>query len=90
MHIWTFFYSQLYEDAVEMQMFFIKQRDEICRNGERLLTPALSYQEKHLTVALDAEKQSKLEQEQKEDEDKQSKRESEERIMDPDSVSPWY
>nr|XP_034305706.1 protein polybromo-1 isoform X10 [Crassostrea gigas] len=78
--------SQLYEDAVEMQMFFIKQRDEICRNGERLLTPALSYQEKHLTVALDAEKQSKLEQEQKEDEDKQSKRESEERILDPDST----
>nr|XP_022295789.1 protein polybromo-1-like isoform X8 [Crassostrea virginica] len=74
--------SQLYEDAVEMQMFFIKQRDEICRNGERLLTPALSYQEKHLTAALDTEKQSKLEQEQKEDEDKQSKRDSEERILD--------
>ncbi|XP_062616162.1 protein polybromo-1-like [Saccostrea cucullata] len=74
--------SQLYEDAVEMQMFFIKQRDEICRNGERLLTPALSYQEKHLTSALEVEKQKKSEQEQKEDEDKQSKRESEERILD--------
>ncbi|XP_048738876.1 LOW QUALITY PROTEIN: protein polybromo-1-like [Ostrea edulis] len=74
--------SQLYEDAVEMQMFFIKKRDEICRNGERLLTPALSYQEKHLTAALEFEKQTKFEQEQKEDEGKQSKRESEERILD--------
>lgn len=81
------FFHQLYEDAVEMQMFFIKQRDEICRNGERLLTPALSYQEKHLTAALDTEKQSKLEQEQKEDEDKQSKRDSEERILDSGGVS---
>jgi protein polybromo-1 len=70
-----------------MQMFFIKKRDEICRNGERLLTPALSYQEKHLTAALEFEKQSKFEQEQKEDEDKQSKRESEERILDSGCVS---
>ena len=44
---------QLYEDAVEMQKFFIKTRDELCKNGELLLTPALSYTDKHLALALD-------------------------------------
>ena len=61
---------QLYEDAVEMQMLFIKTRDELCKNGEMLLTPALSYTERHLQVALEAEKREKLPQEQKEEEEK--------------------
>lgn len=69
---------QLYEDAVEMQMYFIKTRDETCRNGEILLTPALSYMERHLQVALDAEKMEKLPLEQQNMEDKRSKQEAEE------------
>jgi len=44
---------QLYEDAVEMQMFFIRRRDEVCKNGEILLTPALSYTEKHLSTVIE-------------------------------------
>ncbi|XP_070193759.1 protein polybromo-1-like isoform X2 [Littorina saxatilis] len=64
--------SQLYEDAVEMQMLFIKTRDELCKNGELLLTPALSYTERHLQQALEAEKKEKLPQEQKEEEEKKS------------------
>jgi protein polybromo-1 len=40
--------SQLYEDTVEMQMFFIKNRDTLCKNGEVLLSPALSFTEKHI------------------------------------------
>ena len=63
-------FLQLYEDAVEMQMLFIKTRDELCKNGEMLLTPALSYTERHLQVALEAEKREKLPQEQKEEEEK--------------------
>ncbi|KAK7457993.1 hypothetical protein BaRGS_00039138 [Batillaria attramentaria] len=51
--------SQLYEDAVEMQMLFIKIRDELCKNGELLLTPALSYTERHLNAALEEEKKEK-------------------------------
>ena len=62
--------SQLYEDAVELQMFFIKRRDEITKNGEILLTPALSYMEKHLQISIDEEKKEKLPNEQKEDEEK--------------------
>ncbi|XP_052070858.1 protein polybromo-1-like isoform X2 [Mytilus californianus] len=71
--------SQLYEDAVEMQHFFIKKRDEICKNGEILLTPALSYTERHLQAALDAERNRKMLQE-KEGTEK-AKRESEERQL---------
>ncbi|GFS20715.1 protein polybromo-1 [Elysia marginata] len=55
--------SQLYEDAIEMQYFFIKTRDELCKNGELLLTPALSYTEKHLAQDLEEEQASKQEQE---------------------------
>ena len=51
-------------------MLFIKTRDELCKNGEMLLTPALSYTERHLQVALEAEKREKLPQEQKEEEEK--------------------
>ena len=61
---------QLYEDAVEMQMLFIKTRDELCKNGELLLTPALSYTERHLQAALEAEKKEKLPLELKEEEEK--------------------
>ncbi|XP_071136797.1 protein polybromo-1-like isoform X10 [Mytilus edulis] len=71
--------SQLYEDAVEMQHFFIKKRDEICKNGEILLTPALSYTERHLQAALDAERNRKMLLE-KEGTEK-AKRESEERQL---------
>ena len=71
---------QLYEDAVEMQHFFIKKRDEICKNGEILLTPALSYTERHLQAALDAERHSKLLQEK--DGQEKAKRESEERQLE--------
>ncbi len=40
--------SQLFEDSVDLQKFFIQTRDLLCKNGEVLLTPALSYQEVHL------------------------------------------
>uniref|UniRef100_A0A0B7AIS6 Protein polybromo-1 n=1 Tax=Arion vulgaris TaxID=1028688 RepID=A0A0B7AIS6_9EUPU len=58
--------SQLYEDAVEMQTFFIKTRDELCKNGELLLTPALSYTERHLAQALEMEQKDKQELEKQE------------------------
>ena len=51
-------------------MLFIKTRDELCKNGEMLLTPALSYTERHLQAALEAEKKEKLPQEQREEEEK--------------------
>uniref|UniRef100_A0A8C4QAN4 Polybromo 1 n=1 Tax=Eptatretus burgeri TaxID=7764 RepID=A0A8C4QAN4_EPTBU len=51
--------SEIYEDAVELQQFFIKIRDELCKNGEMLLSPALSYTAKHLAHDLDVERRAK-------------------------------
>uniref|UniRef100_A0A8C3HYN5 Protein polybromo-1 n=1 Tax=Chrysemys picta bellii TaxID=8478 RepID=A0A8C3HYN5_CHRPI len=48
--------SEIYEDAVELQQFFIKIRDELCKNGEILLSPALSYTTKHLHNDVEKEK----------------------------------
>ncbi|XP_059161313.1 protein polybromo-1-like isoform X4 [Physella acuta] len=78
--------SQLYEDAVEMQIFFIKTRDELCKNGEMLLTPALSYTERHLSLALELEQKEKQEQEKLEDEEK--KKVSEEKMEEEKSQDP--
>ena len=77
---WQFllFIFQLYEDSTEMQMFFIKTRDELCRNGEVLLTPALSYTERHLQAALEIERMEKAEAEQREDEEKKKMGENDE------------
>ncbi|ENN78044.1 hypothetical protein HUJ04_006145 [Dendroctonus ponderosae] len=35
--------SQVFEDSIEMQMFFIHVRDELCKHGEVLQSPALIY-----------------------------------------------
>ncbi|XP_064154840.1 protein polybromo-1-like isoform X1 [Anguilla rostrata] len=59
--------SEIFEDAVELQQFFIKIRDELCKNGEILLTPALSYTTKHLHNDVEKEKKEKLPKEIEED-----------------------
>lgn len=59
---------EVYEDAVELQRFFIRIRDELCKNGEILMSPALSYTTKRLQSDVDAEKQEKLPAEALEDE----------------------
>jgi len=52
-------FVQVYEDAVESQKFFIKIRDELCKNGETLLSPALTFTRKMLDAELDQEKKVK-------------------------------
>ncbi|XP_066520452.1 polybromo 1, like [Hoplias malabaricus] len=59
--------SEIFEDSVELQQFFIKIRDELCKNGEILLSPALSYTPKHLHADVEREKREKLPQEIEED-----------------------
>lgn len=59
--------SEIFEDAVELQQFFIRIRDELCKNGEILMTPALSYTSKHLHSDVEKEKKSKLPKEMEED-----------------------
>lgn len=58
-------------------MFFIKIRDEQCRNGETLLTPALSYTERHLAEELEDDRKEKAPREQREDEEKLRQQEAE-------------
>ncbi|XP_067854704.1 protein polybromo-1 isoform X7 [Heptranchias perlo] len=79
--------SEIYEDAVELQHFFIKIRDELCKNGEILLSPALSYTLKHLQHDLEKEKKEKLpkeieEDKQKREEEKKELSESEKNMSD--------
>ncbi|XP_054640093.1 protein polybromo-1-like isoform X2 [Dunckerocampus dactyliophorus] len=59
--------SEIFEDAVELQQFFIRIRDELCKNGEILMSPALSYTSKHLHNDVEKEKKEKLPKEVEED-----------------------
>uniref|UniRef100_A0A3Q3M7Q0 Protein polybromo-1 n=1 Tax=Labrus bergylta TaxID=56723 RepID=A0A3Q3M7Q0_9LABR len=68
--------SEIFEDAVELQQFFIRIRDELCKNGEILMSPALSYTSKHLHNDVEKEKKEKLPKEFEED---KIKREEEKR-----------
>ncbi|XP_058823523.1 protein polybromo-1 isoform X2 [Topomyia yanbarensis] len=52
--------SQVFEDSIEMQSYFIKKRDELCRHGNVLESPALSYTSMHLSAAVEALRQTKL------------------------------
>ncbi|XP_016314040.1 polybromo 1, like isoform X1 [Sinocyclocheilus anshuiensis] len=70
--------SEIFEDSVELQHFFVKIRDELCKNGEILLTPALSYTSKHLHADIDQEKREKLPQETEED---RLKREEDRKVL---------
>ncbi|XP_057701945.1 polybromo 1, like isoform X1 [Corythoichthys intestinalis] len=63
--------SEVFDDAVELQQFFIKIRDELCKNGEILLTTALNYTLKQLHNDVEQEKREKIPKEIEEDKDKE-------------------
>lgn len=62
--------SEIFEDAVELQQFFIKIRDELCKNGEIMLSSALNYTLKHLNSDVEQEKREKIPKEIEEDKQK--------------------
>lgn len=62
----------MYEDSIELQLYFIQQRDELCRKGEVLLTPALNYTDSQLTEMLESHCRERVSKEQK-DEDERKK-----------------
>ncbi|CAL8338081.1 unnamed protein product [Merluccius merluccius] len=62
--------SEVFEDAVELQQFFVKIRDELCKNGEILMSPAVNYTSKHLHSDIEQEKREKIPQEFEEDKQK--------------------
>uniref|UniRef100_A0A6Q2YS67 Protein polybromo-1 n=1 Tax=Esox lucius TaxID=8010 RepID=A0A6Q2YS67_ESOLU len=75
--------SEIFEDAVELQQFFIRIRDELCKNGEILLSPALSYTLKHLHSDVEKEKKEKLPKELEEDKLKREEEKKAEKSEDP-------
>lgn len=68
--------SEIFEDAVELQQFFIKIRDELCKNGEILLSSSLSYTLKHLHSDVEQEKREKIPKEIEEDKQKTEEEEN--------------
>ncbi|XP_049432062.1 polybromo 1, like isoform X2 [Epinephelus fuscoguttatus] len=69
--------SEIFEDSVELQQFFIKIRDELCKNGEILLSSALNYTTKHLHSDVEQEKREKIPKEIEEDKLKMEEEEEE-------------
>lgn len=67
--------SEAFEDAVELQQFFIRIRDELCKNGEILLSSALSFSVKHLHNDVEQEKREKIPREIEEDKQKTAEEE---------------
>ncbi|XP_044032528.1 polybromo 1, like isoform X6 [Siniperca chuatsi] len=67
--------SEIFEDAVELQQFFIKIRDELCKNGEILLSSSLNYTSKHLHSDVEQEKREKIPNEIEEDRRKKEEEE---------------
>ncbi|XP_058063027.1 protein polybromo-1 [Anopheles bellator] len=61
--------SQVFEDSIELQSYFIKKRDDLCHNGHILESPALSYNAMHLSAAVESLRQAKLLQEEETDTD---------------------
>ena len=58
----------MYDDAVDLQQYFVIQRDKLCKDGERFVSPALVIIKRHLLQELDEERKAKTEAESKEDE----------------------
>ncbi|XP_060766964.1 protein polybromo-1 isoform X6 [Neoarius graeffei] len=81
--------SEIFEDAVELQHFFIRIRDELCKNGEILLTPALSYTSKHLHSDVEKEKKEKLPKEFEEDKIKREEEKKEAEKSEESSTGTW-
>ncbi|XP_051803729.1 polybromo 1, like isoform X2 [Acanthochromis polyacanthus] len=71
--------SEIFEDAVELQQFFIKIRDELCKNGEILQSAALNYTFKHIHSDVDQEKREKIPKEIEEDKQKKEEEEQEDK-----------
>lgn len=60
---------------MELQQFFIRIRDELCNNGEILLSSALSFSVKHLHNDVEQEKREKIPREIEEDKQKAAEEE---------------
>ena len=66
----------MYEDACELQMYFILERDRLTKDGMRLMTQAVNATQKKVQNEIDAERKTKQQTEGEEDEDVDDETES--------------
>lgn len=59
--------SQVFEDSVEMQLFYIATRDQLCGEGAILQSPALRIKKEDVLSAVEVVKQCKMLEEQTEE-----------------------
>lgn len=74
--------SEMYDDAVELQQLFLSQRDKLCKDGERFVSPALVIIKRHLSQELDEERKTKAEAEAKEDAKQQATQQTQVPVSD--------
>ena len=58
----------MYEDATELQVFFVTQRDTFCKDGQMFMSPALNFTKRKLLSQIEEEKKAKQKEEEKDDE----------------------
>lgn len=59
--------SQVFEDSVEMQLFYVATRDQLCGDGAILQSPALRFKKEDVLSAVEVVKQCKMLEEQTDD-----------------------
>ena len=77
----------MYDDAVELQRLFLSQRDKLCKDGERFVSPALVIIKRHLSQELDEERKTKAEAEAKEDAKQQATQQTQ--VISKDMFDLW-
>ena len=58
----------MYEDAAELQVFFVTQRDVLCKDGQTFMSPALNYTKRKVLSQIEEEKKTKQNSEENDDE----------------------
>ena len=58
----------MYEDSAELQVFFVTQRDILCKDGQTFMSPALNYTKRKVLSQIEEEKKAKQNNEEIEDE----------------------
>ena len=58
----------MYEDAIELQIYFVTQRDILSKDGQTFMSPALHLAKRKLISQIEEEKKTKQNSEEKDDE----------------------
>ena len=64
----------MYEDACEMHLYFVSERDKLCKDGLRMTSRALNSILKSLQNEIEAERKAKLQMEHEEEDEDDPKR----------------